>query len=171
MDNSNLSRALLLFYIIIASNFTGDLFSKQLRTYFEENRIAKHLIGFIMMLVVIMLFGGITNTYRALLYAIIGYTWFIFTGKLDIHWNIIILLMMLFGFLYESKLNEEDQNAMKDPNLTVQQKEAVINKNSTYKTYIVLSILGVTAVGTLLYLNKKVEQYGGGFNIVTYLFY
>jgi len=171
-SNISLSRALLIFYIIIASNFTGDLFSKQLRTFFEESRLAQHLIGFIMMLVIVMLIGGINDTYRAIIYSLIGYTWFIFTTKLDIHWNIIIILLMLFGFLYESKLNEKDQNAIHDPNLTEEQKEQVISNNSHYKTYIVLAILAVTVVGTIFYANKKVGQYGGGqFDLVTYLFY
>lgn len=171
-SNISLSRALLIFYIIIASNFTSDLFSKQLRTFFEESRLAQHLIGFIMMLVIVILVGGINNTYRAVIYSLIGYTWFIFTTKLDIHWNIIIILIMLFGFLYESKLNEKEQSALNDPNLTEEQKNNVISTNSQYKMYIVLAILSVTIIGTIFYTNKKVEQYGGGqFDLVTYLFY
>lgn len=171
-QNISLLRALLLFYIIIASNFTGGLFSKQLRTFFEESRLAQHLIGFIMMLVIVMLIGGINDTYRAVMYSLIGYIWFILTGKLDIHWNIIIILLLLFGFFYESKLNEKEQNTLKDPNLTEEQKRVVINNNSKYKMYVVLAILSVTVIGTLLYLNKKVDQYGGGkFDLVTFLFY
>jgi hypothetical protein len=171
-QNISLSSVLLIFYILVANNFTGELFSKQLRTYFEESRLAQHLIGFTMMLVIVMLIGGVSNTYRAIVYSLIGYTWFIFTGKLDIQWNVIIILIMLFGFLYESKLNERDYNATVDPNLTDEQKQNVIETNSKYKTYILIAILSATVIGTLLYFNKKVGQYGGGqFDIVAFLFY
>ena len=169
---TSLARVLLIFYVIIASNFTSNLFSKQLKTFFEESRLAQHLIGFIMMLVLVILIGGVNDTYRALIYSIIGYTWFVFTCKLDIHWNIIIILLMLFGFLYESKLNEKDEATLIDPNLTAEQKQTIIDNNSRYKMYIVLAILSVTIIGSVLYLNKKVDQYGGGkFDVVTYLFY
>lgn len=173
MDNQNsLLRALLLFYVLIASNFTGGLFSKQLRTFFEENRMAQHLIGFTMMLVIIMLIGGINNTYRAVIYSLIGYIWFILTTKLDVHWNVIIILLLLFGFLYESKLNEKERNIMSDSNLTEEEKQKIINNNFQYRMYFILAALLTTIIGSLLYLNKKVGQYGGGkFDLITYLFY
>ena len=172
LQNFSISRALLLFYIIIASNFTKGLFSKQLRTFFSENRLAQHLIGFIMMLVLIILIGNVTDTYKALFYSLIAYTWFIFTTKLDIHWNIIIILLMVFGFLYESQLNEKQTNALKDPNLTDEQKNNIIKENSKSKIYIIAIILAVTIIGTVLYVKKKDIQYGGAqFDIITYLFY
>lgn len=171
-QNISLSRALLIFYLILASNFTGDLFSKQLITFFDENRFAQHLIGFIMMLVIIMLIGGINDTYTALFYSLIAYAWFILTTKLDIQWNIIIILIMLFGFLYESKINEKDEKIVNDTNLTVEQKEKIISENSNYKNYIILAILATTIIGTIFYTNKKIEQYGGGsFDLITFLFY
>ena len=172
MENKSLLTALLVFYVIIASNFTNGLFSKQLKTYFEESRLAQHVIGFIMMLVLIILIGGTTNIYRALIYTLIGYTWFIFMTKLDIQWNIIILLLLLFGFLYESSLSEKEQNALKDPNLTEEQKNNIVEANNQYKTYIILLVLAFTAIGGFLYFNKKVGQYGGGqFDPITYLFF
>ena len=172
MENKSLLTALLVFYVIIASNFTNGLFSKQLKTYFEESRLAQHVIGFIMMLVLIILIGGTTNIYRALIYTLIGYTWFIFMTKLDIQWNIIILLLLLFGFLYESSLSEKEQNALNDPNLTEEQKNSIVETNNQYKTYIILLVLAFTAIGGFLYFNKKVGQYGGGqFDPITYLFF
>jgi hypothetical protein len=172
MENVSLLRALLVFYIIIASNFTSGLFSKQLKRFFEESRLAQHLIGFIMMLVLIILIVNIMNIYRAILYTIIGYTWFIFMTKLDIQWNVIIILLLLFGFLYEYQLDEKDQTVLDDPNLTEEQKDKVVETNSQYKTYIMVAVLAFTVIGGLLYLNKKTGQYGGGqFDLMTYLFY
>lgn len=119
-----------------------------------------------------MLIGGINNTYRAVIYSLIGYIWFILTTKLDVHWNVIIILLLLFGFLYESKLNEKERNIMSDSNLTEEEKQKIINNNFQYRMYFILAALLTTIIGSLLYLNKKVGQYGGGkFDLITYLFY
>lgn len=170
-SNKSLATALLIFYLIVASNFTEGLFSKQLRTAFQQSRLAQHIIGFIMMLVIVMLIGGVTETDRALLYAGVGYVWFILSTKLDAHWNIMILLILLFAFLYESRLNERNRLTLADPALSAEEKQMVIERDSSYKTYVVLAILGVTLVGTGLYLFKKTDQYGGSFDPVTFLFY
>src|SRR5947207_7468568 len=110
----SLIRVMLIFYLAIANNFTENLFSKQLRTFFQENRYAQHLIAFIMLLVFVMILGGVKNIENGLLYTVIFYFWFIFTTKLDVQWNLIILFLLLFGFIYESKLNEKESRVESD---------------------------------------------------------
>lgn len=171
-DNSiKMIAVLLLFYVIIASNFTKNLMSKQLTSFFEENRYAQHLIGFIMMLTLIMIVGGVNKIENGILYAVIGYFWFIFTTKLDIQWNIMIIMLLLFGFIYESKLSEKENNIMNDQSLTSVQKEQIIQEHTKYKTYIIIAILSITVIGSTLYAKKKEVQYGGGFNVMQFLFY
>lgn len=170
-STTGLVKVMLFFYIIIASNYTENLYSKQLRTFFNENRFAQHLIGLIMMLTFIMIIGGVQSIEKGILYALIGYIWFIFTTKLDIHWNIIIMLLLLFGFICESKLAEKEEGIINDPALNEEEKAALINNLQMYEFYIVLTIIGITVIGSLLYINKKGVQYGGGFDIMQFLFY
>jgi hypothetical protein len=169
-SNMMLTRVLLIFYIIIASNFTDNLVSKQLKTFVQENRFAQHLIGFIMMLSFVILIGGVTNIEKGILYAVIGYMWFIFTTKLDIQWNIIIIILLLFGFIYETKLSEKEMEILNDASLTENQKNIIINDQQKYKIYTVIAIIATTVIGTFLYTNKKVVQYGGSYDIITFLF-
>ncbi|AYV78431.1 MAG: hypothetical protein Edafosvirus12_30 [Edafosvirus sp.] len=166
----SLSRALLIFYILIASSFTGGLYSKQLKQYFEESRCAQHLIGFIMMLVVIVIIGGVNDIKPALIYTLIAYVWFILTTKLDLQWNVIIILLMLFGFMYENQMIYKETNSKDDPALTEKEREKIKEQHNKNKTYIVLSIITVTLIGTFLYAEKKTVQYGGNFDAMTYLF-
>jgi heme/copper-type cytochrome/quinol oxidase subunit 4 len=162
--NISLSRALLIFYIIIASQFTGGLMGKQMKKYLEESRIAQHLIGFILMLVLIMMAGGVNDVGRAILYSIIGYVWFIFTTKLDIQWNLIIISMLFVGFVYETNMINKEVEVSKDSILTLEEREKIKDTHSNFKSYMVAGILLVTLTGTFLYAQKKQEQYGGGFS-------
>ena len=166
-----MTKVLLLFYIFIASGYTKDLMSKQMQTFISENRSVQHIIGFLLMMTIIILFGGVTNTYNIFIYSIIGYIWFLFTGKLDIHWNIIVILLLVFGFIYESNIDEKESVINSDDTLTQEQKDKLISKNTSIKSYIIISVLLVTFIGTFFYTNKKVTQYGGGnFDLLKYLF-
>lgn len=166
-----LIRVLLIFYLVIANNFTENLFSKQLKTFFTGNRYAQHIIAFIMMLVLIMIIGGVKKIENGVFYSIIFYFWFIFTTKLDVQWNLIIILLLLFGFIYESKLNEKETQIESDETLTSEEKELLINSDRSRKFYILAVILGVTIIGSSIYINKQEVQYGGGFDLMRFLFF
>lgn len=167
----SLTRVLLLFYLTIANNFTDNLFSKQLKTFLNDNRYAQHMIAFIMMLVFIMMIGGVSNIDTGIFYSVIFYTWFIFTTKLDIQLNIIIILLLFFGFIYESKLNEKENQINSDQSLSESTKESLIKTQQTNKMYILIAILSVTVIGSALYIKKQEVQYGGGFDLMRFLFF
>ena len=166
-----LVRVSLLFYLVIANNFTENLFSKQLKTFFQENRYAQHLIAFIMMLVFIMMFGGVKKIEQGIFYAIILYFWFIFTTKLDVQWNLIIIFLLLFGFIYESKLNEKEVQIDDDESLSNKEKDSLNSSNRLNKFYVLMSILLITVIGSSLYIKKQEVQHGGGFDLMKFLFF
>jgi hypothetical protein len=167
----SLSKTLLIFYVIIASQFTGGLLGKQLKDYIEQNRIAQHTIAFILLLVLINLIGGVDDMKKVILYGLIGYTWFIFTTKLDIQWNLIIIVLLIIGYLYESNFFSDEHILLKDQVLTLEEKDRLLTKNTQYRSYIVISILIITLLGTLFYEQKKGAQYGGGFSITKFLLF
>jgi len=170
-SNVSISKALMIFYLLVASNFTSNLFSKQMKGFFETNRLAQHFLGLITMLVIIIVIGNIQETKPAILYTFIAYLWFILTTKLDLQWNIVIILIMLFGLLYENHLMYQETNAKRDQALTDKDKENIVKKHNKYKTYIVLAILLTTFVGTALYTYRKYDQYGEKFDVISYFLY
>ena len=176
MDGENssvisLSKTLLIFYVVIASQYTGNLLGKQMREFIQENRIAQHIIAFTMLLVLINLVGGVKDMKKGILYSLVGYVWFIFTTKLDIQWNLIIILLLVVGYLYESNMFNHENIISSNNVLTPEEKEKVINKNKFYRSMIVAGIIIITLIGTFLYEQKKGAQYGGGFSIKKYMFY
>jgi small-conductance mechanosensitive channel len=172
--NSNkmsLAKVLLIFYVIIASNFTNGLMAKQMREYIESNRLVQHIIGLILMIILVTTVGGVVDTYQAILYSVIGYIWFIFTTKLDIHWNIIIIVLLFIGYMYENSLEVKEEQIKSDPNVSEEIKEKIIQSDESTTKYIVSTVMLITIIGTILYSHKKHVQYGGGYNLFTYLLY
>lgn len=168
--NISLSKAILLFYLIIAINFTRNLYSGQMIDYFSNNRFVQHLIGFIAMLVIIMEVGNVKDIYLALIYSFLAYIWFILTTKLDIQWNLAIIGLLLFGFLYNNQMEEKEQKAIKDKSLNKKALKEIKQKNLQTRSYILLGIIILTLIGLISYIIKKKNQYGGNFDTVKFLF-
>jgi len=162
--NITLSKALLLFYIVVAGNFTKNLFSGQLKDFLEQ-RWAQHTVGFITMLIIVMEFAGISKPTSAIAYSIMAYGWFILTTKLDLHWNFAIIGLLIFGYLYEYKMDKKEIATKNDPVLDEENREKILKKHKSTKTIIAMSIFIVTVLGTAQYLFKKKGQYGGGFDL------
>ena len=170
-SQTSIAKVLLIFYLLVASNYTDNLMAKQMKEYLNSNRFAQHIIGFLTLIVLVTMVGGITDTRSALVYSLIGYTWFIFSTKLDIHWNIVILTLLFIGYMYENSLVVKEKHILDDPNLTDKQKIDIVNRCNTYKSWTVGSIMIVTILGTLMYTNRKNVQYGGSYDLFTYIFY
>jgi small-conductance mechanosensitive channel len=168
--NISLSNALLIFYLLIASSYCNSLFAKQMKQYIENNRYVQHFIGILLLLVTIVTFGGVENTKSAILYTVIGYIWFIFTTKLDLQFNIVVLLLLAVGYLYENNLIFFDSRVKEDANITEENKKEILEKHNRIKSHIIYLILAVTFVGTLIYAYKKTHQYKDNFNIKNFLF-
>lgn len=169
-DNVSMSKALLLFYILVASNFTKNLYSGQLQDFLENSRLAQHLIGFITMLIVVVSVSGINEVSNVFLYSALGYGWFILTTKLDLEWNLVILGLLVFGFLYESKMVGKEKITEDDQALTEEEKDRIKESNTRMKTIVVISIVTITLIGSVQYFMKKKVQYGGEFDVEKFLF-
>lgn len=166
----SIARALMIFYLMIGSNYMGNLYSHQLKDFINHNRTAQHVIGFTMLLVIINLFAGVSNIKDALVYSTVIYLWFIFTTKLDLHWNLAIIGMLAIGYVKESSMINKEGELYDDENVPDDIENKVTTHNKDIRSYLVLGIVMVTAIGTWQYYNKKTGQFGGGFDPVKYMF-
>jgi hypothetical protein len=170
----SLSQSLLIFYITVASSFTKGLFNNQMITHIENNRLVQHVIAYILLLVILNTFGGIENIEKTVMYSLIGYIWFILTTKLDIQINIIIVIILLIGYIYENKLNQKEDELENDKILSKYDKLRIKYKHKQIKMTIIIITVGITLIGTFLYGNKQLTQHtiqngGCGFSLVKYL--
>jgi len=163
---------LLLIYYLINISTNSPLLSKRLTELIDENRLIKHLVGFITIIVLITLLqtGNISNS-EIFIYAFLCYSWFILATKLNIHLNLILVLCLLMGYMYENMIKNKDIDVLVDKVLTEDEKTKIIHSGETNKKYVMWGLVGLTAVGVYFYSEHKEVQYGGGYNLVTFLLY
>lgn len=166
----SLSRSLLIFYLLIANNYTSNLYSRQLKDFINNNRYIQHIIGFTTLLVIINLFAGLNNSMDSIKYSMILYSWFIFSTKLDLQWNLMIIGLLVLGYINENSMIDKEENIEKDEYVTKDVIKRIRKHNKKTRTIICLSIILVTIFGTYQYFNKKHQQYGGGFDPLNYMF-
>ena len=176
LNKTSIARVLLLFYVLMGSGSAYNLLGSPLRRFVEDNRIAQHFIAFLLLFTLIITFESelfdssyslsITDT---LIYAVIGYTWFIFSTKLDLQWNIILIVILVGLFVMDVHFKNQEKLAKLDPNLTNEQKLNITKSNNLYRTYMTCFAILITILGTVLYSDRKAEQHGGSYDIFTYL--
>lgn len=171
-NNENLIKTLLMVYLLLSSSSLQPLLSKRYREFVESDRIIQHIFMFITILLIITILSTDSmNNLEILFYSVIGYLVFIFTTKIDIHLNLVILILFTGGLLYMNSLKKQDKLIESDQTLSEEDK---IKKKSKYNisSFVIISILvALTIICMLLYSNKKHVQYGGGYSLVNFLLY
>jgi len=175
--NLSIGKVLLLTYIIIASSYCSNLFSNGLKKAIESNRYVQHIVLIILIMSLMILFGnpfGVqlssSHTFNIVMITLLIYVWFILTTKLDLAWNIAIIILLAMYFLYESKVSTEINLELKDPLVASETKTAIVNEFIKTNNYVLLGIFGVTVIGTMFYTSEKQIQYGGSFSPVNFWF-
>jgi hypothetical protein len=175
--NFSIGRIILLTYIIISSSYCVNLFSNGLKEALENNKYAQHIILILLIMALMICFGNpfsveVTSNQQIniVIMSLLVYVWFIMTTKLDLAWNIGILILLTIYFLYESKQVSDYNMVQTDSLIDKNKKQEILDTYVNTQKYVLMIIFGVTIVGTLIYANEKKEQYGGGFTIDKFLF-
>ena len=175
--NLSIGKVLLLTYIIIASSYCSNLFSNGLKKAIESNRFVQHLVLILLIMSLMILFGnpfGVqlssSHTINILILTLLIYVWFILTTKLDLAWNIGIIILLAIYFLFESKSTTDLKVQLTDTNVTTETKTQLVQTFVQNNNIVLVTIFGITLIGTLFYSNEKQVQYGGGFSLVNFWF-
>jgi hypothetical protein len=171
LDNSSsFIRPLLYFYIAIGLTLTGDLYSGQLMEFIKNNRYAKHFIGFSVIAILTLDMAKIKEPMTLIFYASLLYFMFLMTTKMDLHWSIAIIILLIVGYIYENSTLLKEKHSSNDKTLKNEDLKRMNKYHDKIKTIIILSIILITIIGTVSYLNKKKGQYGGNFDIDKFVF-
>ena len=175
--NFSIGRIILLTYIILASSYCSSLFSNGLKKAIQENKFAQHIILILLIISLMICFGNpfgveITSNQQVniVIMSLLVYVWFIMTTKLDLSWNIGVLILLTIYFLYESKYVSEYNIISKDINISKEVKQEFLSIYMKTQKYLLVGIFGVTVLGTLIYASEKQEQYGGDFSVGNFIF-
>jgi len=172
MDNQ-LVKILLVYYLL---NMTtqSTLLSKQLREYIDDNRLVKHAIGLVTIIVLLSLVyehDSSVSFIDIIMYGLLCYALYITSTKLDLQWNIIVLCLLGMAYGYEYNKHKKQYEMDKDLVLTQNEKNNINDRNNKKSLYMLAGVISAIGIGMYLYSEKKQVQYGGGFSMMQFLLY
>ncbi len=103
--------------------------------------------------------GNVKDTKIVLVYSLVVYILFVLSTKTELHINLMIVLLLLSGYIYEINCSSKMENSLSN------------EENKKSRRNIFIGVVTITVLGTLIYNCKKEGQYGGGYNILNYLLY
>jgi len=146
------------FYLIISSNFLGELFSCKFRELLSSNMIIKHLLG-ILTFGFIVIFSSIDPDDENIIYngvslTIVLYLWFLLSTKTHVYITLIIVILFFVMYIMSNRIKYLKKNKKSTEKLEL------INRYILIITG-VITILGVINYGYLkkIELNKRKENF------------
>lgn len=167
----NVVNVVLLFYLLIGSSYIGDLYSGQVKNAIQSNVYVKHLIAFSIILILTKYVTNFYEPYKLLLYALVAYILFVTSTKLDLMWNILILILLIVYYLINNKFMGISNNIMIDQTVSDIDKERIANNMQQIERIIICAIIVCIIIGGTLYLDKKVTKFDDNFDAAKYIFY
>lgn len=167
LENKNLSigssymSKLVIFLFIIAGNYVGDIYSCELRHYFNNHMYIKHIIGFLIMFVFVGSLEEKIKTGEKLMISIIFYLWFLLIMRTNKYYTLAIIFFIVILFIIDSyikdlKLEGEEKNKKK---ILFYQK----TMNLIFIVNLIISIIGLFIFYFFTLKNIK------NFNIIDFL--
>lgn len=161
LENQNLSLGssymskLVIFLFIIAGNYVGDIYSCELRHYFNNHMLIKHVIGFLIMFVFVGSIENDINTLQKIGLSIIFYIWFLLIMRTNKAFTLAIIFFIVILFIIDSHIKDlkkkgEEKNKK---NILFYQKLM----NFIFIINLIISITGLIVF--YIYTRKKMKNF------------
>ncbi len=167
LENQNLSLGssymskLVIFLFIIAGNYVGDIYSCELRHYFNNHMFIKHVIGFLIMFVFVGSIEENIHTVQKIGLSIIFYIWFLLIMRTNKIFTLAIIFFIVVLFIIDSHIKDlkKDGEEKNKKNILFYQKLM----NFIFIINLIISITGLIVF--YIYTRKKMKN----FNTITFL--
>lgn len=156
MDITTFAMPLFAFYLLVFCNFTPDIIGCKLKTLLTNNMVAKHVLGFVLLLFLVVLVNPENADEKFVKnfgYSLIVYLWFLLTIRNHYEMIVVILLLLLIVYLLGAKKDRKQKEGKTEE----AKKLHKIQMGLTIGAFI-LSVLGFIAY----YADKK-DEYGATF--------
>lgn len=161
IDNTVQFYSLFIFFLIVSSNYLGELFPCKVQTILTNNVYWKHFFGFLTLLFFVVLVDPFqTQTLVDTLWRSIGlYVVFLLLINNNIHFFFTSMVLLALSYLLNLHKQYNKQN-------DVEEEPWVTELNNIL--YILFLI--VVVVGFLVYMGEKKIEYKSKFHYLTFLF-
>jgi len=128
-----------IFLFIIAGNYVGDIYSCELRHFFNDSMIFKHIIGIFIMLFFVGISDNDASMQMKLLNSVLLYIWFLFVMRAPKNYTLVIILIISILYLLNMYITDLKKNKNSDEKYIEQVRKIT---NSLFLLAIVISIVG-----------------------------
>ena len=162
---------LLLLYLVQMTSLTNNTLGKQLKEYVYSSREMQHIINITFLMVLISILDDSRTFNNLVLTSIIIYIFYLFSTKLDLQYNLILLGIILSYYFYKKSLDGQILRIQKDNDINFDLKQKIISNDLKIEKFIEFGLVGILLYFVYVYFSRKNVQYGGGFNYSKFLFY
>ena len=146
---------LVIFLFIIAGNYVGDIYSCELRHYFNNHMLIKHLIGFLIMFVFVGSIEENINTLQKIGLSIFFYVWFLFIMRTNKYFTLSIILFIVILFIINSHIQDLKKNGEEKNKKDILYYQKLMN--FIFIINLIISIVGLIIF--YLYTKEKIENF------------
>lgn len=161
-------KILSMLYILLMSNLLFTKINKHLIEFINSNSIAKHILCFISIVVLITLIYQNLDIKELIFYAFITYVLFILATKSIFQVNIIILSFLFILYLHDYFTDNKIKNTI-DSQINDSDKKNIISKLKIKKNHALILFALAVITGSVLYDSKKYEQYGKKYSLMVFV--
>ena len=159
------SKQIFFFFLVISGNYISEIFSCNIQKHFSNNRIIKHILGFmtIYFLVILVDEKHFLTPSSTFITTIFLYIWFILISVTSHKYTLIIIGLIFLIYLSNNIISytiekETDQNKIKN----------IKNKTKQFHLFLFIISILLTLYGCIIYMGQKKMEYGKKFNYSTF---
>ena len=161
---------LLLFQLIyISHSFYGELTMK-VRYQLENNKLLRHLLIFLMVLVVVSEIYKNYDLKTILLYSIILYILLVALTRISASWFIGVFIVLCLYHLYTTHNNKIVDNILSNPIVDYNKKEETFSEFNRDRLIQFSLIVGLIITGVLFYEKHKKQKHLREFKLIKFIF-
>lgn len=146
---------LVIFLFIIAGNYVGDIYSCELRHYFNNHMLIKHLIGFLIMFVFVGSIENDINTVQKIGLSIIFYIWFLLIMRTNKIFTLAIIFFIVILFIIDSHIQDLKKNGEEKNKKNILFYQKIMN--FIFIINLIISITGLIVF--YIYTRKKMKNF------------
>lgn len=163
----NIIKIIIIMYLfLLLSN--NSLLTKRIREYISNNKIAQYIIFFTIVIILTSLFEKF-NIKRLLIKSLFITLILICLLKVDFDWAVIIFIIFIVGFFINYYLDCKNKHIFNNRIIEKEKKESLIKINNSYRKYFLILLFLIVIIGTIIYGEKKINQYGNEFSIKRFI--
>lgn len=152
----NINAGLFLFYLALVSNYTMDrILPPDLIKFFDNSRMGKHLVAFLILLFTINLYTPKLPFYQIVIYTFGIWVWYILTSKQHLVTSLIILGLLLASYIAFNISSDLDDHINKTEDVKRKEKAQLVK----FQTGCFIGIGLVSIIGGYSYFIEHYRQY------------